>query len=175
MILKENIIGERIYLRALDQQDASDDYASWLNDPEVNKFLATKSATKESLADYIQKKNEQSDALFLGIIIKAGDKHIGTIKLEPIDSKLGKTVIAIMVGDKANWGKGYGGEAMEILMEYAKNNLNIDTVELGVVAQNVTAMNAYAKLGFIEVNREYGTVHYDNNDYDQVTMIRKFI
>ena len=50
--------------------------------------------------------------------MRESNKHIGTIKLEPIDLETKKAVIAIMVGDKKSWGNGYGGEAMKILLEY---------------------------------------------------------
>lgn len=170
MVLKGEITGERVYLRALHREDVSDEYARWLNDPEVNKYLATKSADKPSLIEYVNKKNEQSDALFLGIFLRQSSKHIGTIKLEPIDSVNYKAIIAIMVGDKQSWGKGYGGEAMKILMAYAQKELNIRLIELGVVGENTTAIAAYNKLGFVEVNREYKAVQYGEYLYDQVTM-----
>jgi RimJ/RimL family protein N-acetyltransferase len=171
MILKEKIIGARVYLRTLDEGDASDEYCGWLNDPEVNKFLATKSADKQGLIDYILSKNLQSDAMFLGIFLRENNKHIGTIKLEPIDLETKKAVIAIMVGDKKSWGNGYGGEAMKILMEYAHEKLSIDTMELGVVGANLSAINSYKKLGFVEVKRELQAVQYGTNVYDQVTML----
>lgn len=40
------IYGERIYLRVLQEEDASEEYCSWLNDPIVNKFLETKKSHK---------------------------------------------------------------------------------------------------------------------------------
>jgi RimJ/RimL family protein N-acetyltransferase len=171
MMLKEKIIGERVYLQSLNERDASDEYCGWLNDPEVNKFLATKSADKQGLSDYILKKNSQSDAIFLGIFLKESNKHIGTIKLEPIDLKTKKAVIAIMVGDKKSWGKGYGGEAMKILIDYAHKKMHIDTMELGVIGDNLAAINSYVKLGFAEVKRELKAVQYGENVYDQVTML----
>lgn len=171
MILNEKITGERVYLRTLSPQDASDEYAGWLNDTEVNKFLATKSADKQGISDYILKKNSQSDAIFLGIFLNENNKHIGTIKLEPIDLKTKKAVIAIMVGDKKSWGKGYGGEAMKILIDYAHKKMHIDTIELGVIGDNLTAINSYMKLGFREIKREHEAVQYGTNIYDQVTML----
>ena len=38
---KIRIEGERIYLRKLTENDASDEYASWINNQEVNKYLET--------------------------------------------------------------------------------------------------------------------------------------
>jgi RimJ/RimL family protein N-acetyltransferase len=170
MVLKERIFGSRVYLRSLETGDASEAYAGWLNDPEVNKFLETKSATQSSVLHFIEQKNLQPDALFFGIFVNETDLHIGTIKLDQIDSNRGSATLAIMVGDKQYWGQGYGAEAMKILIDFAHKNFDIDKFELGVVAENFTAINAYVKLGFQEIRREKDTVRYGSDVYDHITM-----
>jgi len=60
------LAGPRIYLRTLGLEDATEKYCRWLNDPEVNRFLDTKSATMQEVGDYIVSKNSKTDALFLG-------------------------------------------------------------------------------------------------------------
>lgn len=164
-------MGSRVYLRSLDENDATSDYASWMNDPEVNRFLVTKSATRQSLSEYILKKNLQADALFLGIFLGEEDRHIGTIKLEPIDEAAHEATIAIMVGDKKSWGQGLGGEAMKILIDYACKALQITRISLVVFGSNVIAINAYVKLGFKETNRKTQAVHSGDEVFDQVTMV----
>ncbi len=176
MILNNKILkGERIYLRSMTSADASLVYASWLNDKEVNKFLATKSATVAELEEYISKKNSQSDALHLGIFLKDNDQHIGTVKLEPIDSVNKKATIAIMIGDKASWGKGFAKEAMKVLIDYALKELKIEEINLGVLLQNENAIKAYKKLGFQETRREMKSVKYPNGVFDQIWMSYKKI
>ena len=86
--------GRRLFLRTLGEADALPQYAGWLNDPEVNRFLETKSATIESVRAYIIEKRDRPDALFLGIFLNDGT-WIGTIKLEPIDLQAGTATIAI--------------------------------------------------------------------------------
>lgn len=171
MILAEKIIGARVYLRSLTEEDASSQYCDWLNDPAVNQFLETKSADESSLIRFITQKNEQPNAIFLGIFLREGNKHIGTIKLEPIDIENTKATIAIMIGDKKSWGKGLGGEAIKLLVDYAAKELQIKKIDLGVFGENIIAIHAYAKLGFREINREVGAVQCGDNIYDQVTMM----
>ena len=165
--------GRRIYLRPMTEKDATDVYTSWLNDPEVNKYLTTKSATVEELREYIAKKNMQADTKLFGIFLKENSVHIGTVKLEPIDTPNKKATIGILIGDKNYWGKGYAGEAMQLLIKYCFENLHMEEVNLGVLAQNTAAMRAYEKLGFKEAKRELGVVHYPNGVFDQVTMVLK--
>jgi RimJ/RimL family protein N-acetyltransferase len=166
----KTFIGTRIYLRPMTEADATERYASWLNDPEVNKFLATKSATVPELREYIAAKNAQAGTLFFGIFLQEDDMHIGTIKLEPIDRVNKKATIAIMIGDKQQWGKGIAKEAMSLLIDYCFSDLQFKEVNLGVLAQNEGAVRAYTKLGFKEVSREVGSVHFPNGIFDQITM-----
>ncbi|MFA6414391.1 MAG: GNAT family N-acetyltransferase [Candidatus Paceibacterota bacterium] len=163
-------IGERVYVRPMSETDATSVYAAWLNDSEVNKYLATKSTTVEELKRYIATKNGQSDTLLFGMFLKEDNRHIGTIKLEPIDIANKRATIAIMLGDKREWGKGYGPESMRLLITHCFNELGLEEVNLGVLAQNVSAIKSYEKIGFKEVKREAGAITYPNGIFDQVTM-----
>ena len=95
------ILGERIYLRKLTSKDASLDYCRWLNDAEVNKYLETRETTIEDLKQYIKEKNASKNCLFVGIFLKKSDKHIGNIKLEPIDFDKKIATVGILVGEKS--------------------------------------------------------------------------
>ena len=170
---KHKLIGPRVYLRALDIGDATEDYSRWFADPMVTRFLGTKSATVSELKQYIIKKNQKNDTIFLGIFLKKLDTKIGTIKLEYIDHIKGTADIAIMLGDRSHAGKGLGGEAMQTLIDYAFSDLNLSEITLGVVAQNTVAVRAYKKLGFKETKRMYQIVHYGTETYDQVAMSLK--
>lgn len=147
MVLSVPIKGRRIYLRMLTEEDATDRYARWLNDPEVHRFLDTKKATIAELQEYIANKNENPNALLCGIFLNSGE-YIGTIKLEPVDSPNGESAIAVMVGEKRYWGGGYGSEAMRLLIGYAVDTLGISAVYLGVSSENRKAVLAYEMLGF---------------------------
>lgn len=162
--------GRRVFLRVLEATDGTEEYAHWLNDPEVNKFLATKSATVDEVKDYIIKKDNQDDALFFGIFLKENGTHIGTLKLEPIDLVGKKATIAVMIGNKNYWGKGYTPEAMKLLIDYCFDELKLNEVNLGVLDQNLGAIRAYEKLGFRETHREPKSVDYNGTVYDHVFM-----
>lgn len=151
---KLKLVGERIYLWPMEISDATEEYCGWLNDPEVNRFLKTKSATIEELRAYIAKKNEQPDVLFCGIFLKDNNKHIGTITLRGIDLAASKATTAMMIGNKNYWGKGLIGEAMRLLIDYAFKELGLKEIDLGVVSQNASAIRAYEKMGFAEIDRK---------------------
>mgnify|MGYP002725587277 CR=1 FL=1 len=164
--------GPRITVRTMETSDATERYASWLNDPEINRYLGTKSATIEELRDYISNWNQQSNALFFGIFIKDG-AHIGTIKLEPIDIENKTAMIAIMIGDKSTWGKGYGSEAMKLLIDWCFEELKLEKITLGVVSTHMSAIQAYEKLGFEGYEVEPQCLHYGDEVHDRLYMALK--
>lgn len=142
------IDGERIYLRKLKLSNATNKYVSWLNDPKVNKYLSTKKATISNLKRYIREKNSKKDCLFLGIFLKKIDKHIGNIKLEPIDFENKNVTLGIMIGDKKYWNKGFGTETIKLLANWVFEKLTATKIYLGVDKRNVAAIKAYIKAGF---------------------------
>ncbi len=153
------------------ESDASEAYASWLNDPEVNRYLATKHATSAELRKYIEEKNRKPDTELFGIFLREGDRHVGTLKLEPIDRAAKKATLGILIGDKREWGKGYAGEAIRLAIAHCFGELGMEEVWLGVIAQNTSALRAYQKLGFVETARKPGSVVFPNGVFDQVEMI----
>ena len=166
----EKIVGNRVYLRKLSLDDASEEYCRWLNDPEVNKYLETREATIEDLKAYIKMKRESKDTLFMGIFLKENDKHIGNLKLEPIDFEEKKATFSILLGDKNEWGKGIGSEATELIVRYAFNELGLNKVDLGVISENTKAIRSYEKVGFKIIGRVPKCLDHDGIKYDKIIM-----
>ena len=81
------------------------------------------------------------------------DKHIGNIKIDPVDTKKMTGEYGILIGDKNSWGKGYAIESSKIVIDYCFNDLGLKKIELGVVSSNIKAINLYKKLGFKEYKR----------------------
>ncbi len=167
---KFKIDGNRIYLRVLEVKDATQEYCYWLNDPEVNKYLETKGATTEELKEYINEKNKSSKCLFFGIFYRENDKHIGNLKLEPIDFDGKRATFGILVGDKKYWGMGIGIEATKLIVDWAFDILDLKEVNLGVIAENKAAVKTYEKVGFHIDNIEKSSIKSDNKFYDKITM-----
>jgi len=167
------IKGESVYLKNLREKDATEDYCRWLNDPGVNKYLETRKVTIEGLKKYIKEKNTADNCLFLCILDRESGKHIGNIKLEPIDFESKKAVLGILIGDKNYWGKGIGTEATKLLVDYAFNNLNIKEVNLGVISENKAAIRVYEKAGFKTTKIEKDAIDHDGKKYDKIIMSKK--
>ena len=147
---KDNLIfeGKRIYLRELEEEDASQEYCNWINNPTVNKYLETRKTTIEELKKYIREKKENENCLFWGIFIKATDKHIGNVKLEPIDWKKKNATIGLLIGDKGYWGQGLCVDVEKTLIKNAFKKLKINKIDGGVISDNRGALVCALQAGF---------------------------
>lgn len=164
--------GRAVYLRPVVPADATDDYVAWLNDPETTRFLESgrREETKDSIARYIADYSNRDDARFLAIMLREDDRHVGNVKLEPINWVHRNAVLGIMIGDPAARGRGVGTDTMITVLRYAFRDLGLHRVTLGVRADNDPAIHCYKKVGFTEEGRWREGVR-NNNDYiDQVWM-----
>lgn len=140
---------ERLVYRPLGLSHCTDEYVSWLNNPEVYRYLETGGNYKiTDLEQYLKSVESNSEILFWAIHLKSNGKHIGNIKIDPINRRHGLGEYGIMMGDTLEWGKGYAKEASITIIDHCFNDLNIRKITLGVVEPNVSAVELYKKLGF---------------------------
>ena len=151
-IKRDNIIlrGNRIELSPVQIQDATDQYLSWLNDVEVNKFLETRwiSQTLETVVAHIEKVSSSSTEVLLKIVIAAEGTHIGNIKIGPIDVNNKSAELSYLIGDKSFWGKGYATEAINLCVDYCFETLGLHKVQAGCFEKNIGSQKALLKSGF---------------------------
>ena len=76
------------------------------------------------------------------------DALIGLVSLEGILWAHGVAWLGIGIGDRARWGQGYGREAMELILRYGFDELNLHRIQLTVFEYNDRAIALYEKLGF---------------------------
>lgn len=148
--------GKGVYLRRLELVDASSSYLGWLQDSQVNSFLEVRFNPPESLNDleaFIRNSNDDPDTLLLGIFLRDGDKHIGNIKLGPINRAHRVGDLGFLIGDKEQWGKGFATEAISLLADYGLARLGLAKITAGCYEENFGPRNALLKAGFKEEGR----------------------
>lgn len=168
---------ERVYLKPISLDNATEEYVDWLNDPEVTKgLLATGSkATLESVKHYISDRLVDANTLMLAIYDKDSDKHIGNIKVDNFEPRAGTCELGIMLGDKAFWGKGIGKEVIFLVLNHVFNQMGMRKVLLAVYANNPGAIKLYSNLGFEEegVFKEHVRVGEDLVDKHYMSLFKK--
>ena len=166
------LVGERISLRPLTAADLSSAYLDWVNDHEVTRFMETGvfPTTAEALQHYATSLIESRQNVLLAIVDKSSGRHIGNVKLGPIEWVHRRALIGIMIGEKAFRGRGLGREVVELVLGYAFDRLNLHKVCLGVDADHVQAVKLYQRVGFKLEGTERQHVFRDGSFRDHYRM-----
>ena len=164
---------QRLILEPICLEHNSETYLSWLNDPEVYKWLETRGSQTFSMLEEYIKQQMRNETYMWAIKIKNLDKHIGNIKIDPINYKHSLGEFGILMGDKNEWGKGYANEASKAVMDYFfEKEKPLRKITLGVVEENKAALKLYKNLGF-EVEGKYKDhVCYDGKYYNILRMAK---
>ena len=141
---------ERLRFEPISLKHLSKEYVNWMNDIDVYIYLETGgNYTLHDLEIYLSD-YEEKDVYFWAIILKNTEKHIGNIKIDPININNNSGEYGIMMGDKAEWGKGYAKEATIKILDFCFDTIKLSNVTLGVVENNINALRLYQNLGFKE-------------------------
>lgn len=97
-------------------------------------------------------RNTQNADCNLAIVPLTTNKFAGTVGMHNTHARVRVSDLNVWVASNEQ-NKGYGGEAILILLNYAFNELDYQKIELGVAEQNIHASKLYEKLGFIEEGR----------------------
>ena len=161
--------GEKVYLSPINLDDY-ETYVKWLNNPVITQFLDC----NDSL---ITLSNEQellpkiaNGEFTYAIIKKEDDTLLGNVGLTKIDYKNGKASLGIFIGEEENLSKGYGSEAIKLILNFAFNEIRLHSVYLTVFANNHRAIKAYTKCGFQEFGRRHEAIYHDGKYHDLVYM-----
>ncbi len=140
---------ERLIYKPLSMSHLSQDYVRWLNDPEVYRYLETGGNYTFDMLKAFLEETEKKEILFWAIHLKSNDLHLGNIKIDPINERHGLGEYGILMGRTSEWGKGYSTEASQTIINFCFDVIKLRKMTLGVVTDNVAAVNLYKKLGFI--------------------------
>src|SRR4029453_7914456 len=132
------IEAERLRLRSVEQSDIEQIYDIF-SDPKVMRYWSTPPIQTideaVSLFQEIEQSNLQGTYLKWGVALKPADKIIGTVTLFNLDQTQGRAEIGYAQA-QAYWGQGYIHEALQALLSYAFNDMNMHRLEADVDPRN---------------------------------------
>jgi RimJ/RimL family protein N-acetyltransferase len=142
--------GKQIYLRDVRLTDIDRGYLRWMNDPEINQYLESRFhvLTHQDLEAFVTKMQTDPDNAFFAIVVRDADKHIGNIKLGPINRMHRTADIGLVIGEKSYWGRGIATEAIQLVAEYGFGALNLHKLTAGCYSTNPGSARAFEKAGF---------------------------
>lgn len=141
---------EVVRLEQLTTDGVTDEYVSWLNDPEVNRYLESRFVRhdREGVTSYVNSVLESPTSLLLAIYSNALDCHVGNIKLGPIDRYHCLGEIGLLVGLRASWGKGIATNAIAVISRIGFEQLGLRKLTAGCYSSNKGSQIAFERAGF---------------------------
>lgn len=164
------ITGERLYLSPFDPHDPEMHavWAEWMNDRETADFYGRHydCITKASAKTVV----EGLTGHRFSVVLLDGDVLIGHVSLHDISHIDRNAFFGICIGEKKHRGKGYGTEALKLLLDYGFNTLNLNNIMLSVTENNRAAVSCYKKLGFKDAGRRREWMYIDGKYVDKLYM-----
>ena len=167
---------KRFKLRDIVVSDATKDYLGWINLSKKNILRSSEVKNLSDLKNFIKRVKAKKDinhkhhlislgkknvkllkesyakkkikTIFLAIIDKKNNKHIGNIKFDPIDITNKFAIMGVLIGNPNYRGKKVFKEVFVKTSEHIFNKYKINNIYLGLKKNNLNALNAYKKLGF---------------------------
>jgi len=165
--------GKRISLAPI-KREYIDSFLKWFNDPEITQYLTMyRPMTRMEEEDWMENLKKREDTIRFSIVIPFEDGSenlIGNCGIHNIDWKNRVGELGIVIGEKEYQNKGYGTEAMELLLEYGFNTVNLNRIELVVYHYNIRALRSYEKIGFKEEGRKKQFMWNKGKYYDAIIM-----
>ncbi len=163
--------GKLVHLAATTSDDMAA-FARWSNDADYLRHLDSDPARPRS-ADYftkdMQRREEHNNNFNFMIRTLADDKTIGFVALWTEWSHQ-TAMLAIGIGEPDYRGKGYGSDALQVILRYGFWELNLYRIGLNVFSYNERAIHTYEKAGFRHEGRLRGLLARDGQRFDLIYM-----
>ncbi len=140
------LVGQLVRLRAPQRADIPI-FVKWFNDPDATRFLlrGPPMGMEEEEAWYDSLVDKEMKVFCIETL---DGKLIGNIGIVHLDWANRNGDIGILIGEKGCWSKGYGTEAITLLLGYMFDELNLERISLFCDIENLRAQRCYEKCGF---------------------------
>ncbi|MDK1386936.1 GNAT family protein [Sinorhizobium sp. 8-89] len=122
--------------------------------------------TRESAAAWVRNLGEHPYAW----IIEIQGTCAGEIRLDRVDQHDRRASMAIGIYDSALLGRGFGSEAINLLLKHAFGSMGLHRIGIRVLSYNERAIRAYEKSGFVVEGREREAALVNGAWHDDVMM-----
>lgn len=148
--------GQKVELTTLDVSN-SETVRGWLNDPEIHRWMLTghvpiTAAEERRFFETTEDDRAAGGAHRFEIHALDDGRLVGVCGLEHVDPIHRNAEIGIFVAPPDEWGRGFGGDSIQVLMRFAFEVLGLNALWISAFAENERALALYRRLGF----RDYG-------------------
>jgi RimJ/RimL family protein N-acetyltransferase len=165
----KKVEGEKVYLSPINLDDC-ELYVKWLNNPNITQYLDCNDSliTLSRERELLEKIGNEE--FCFAIIRKEDDTLLGNVGVTKIDYKNGRGNLGIFIGEEENLSKGYGSEAIKLILDFVFKEIRLHSVDLTVFGNNPRAIKAYTKCGFKEFGRRHDAIFHNGEYIDLIYM-----
>lgn len=167
----QRLTGERVELRRHVRENYGL-YARWYGDPEIWRLTSWAAAPLGPSAVqrlFDDREGSPTDDSF-AIHLVGESEPIGVISLMNINEAQRSAELSVIVGYPEHRHRGYGAEAIGLLLGYGFEELGLDRISLSVFDFNEEAISTYEKLGFRRESRIRQAVRREGRYHDAILM-----
>jgi RimJ/RimL family protein N-acetyltransferase len=162
--------GKLVYLRPITADDLPQ-LMVWFNDPELRGLTGEIFPTDpRGMEEFLERIHNDKERVWFAVVLQENDRLVGETGLLRMFPAWRTTDLSIILGDPEAWGKGYGREVMELMLDYAFGTLNFHRVAIGVVGTNERALKFYERIGFKREGIQRDGYFFDHHYQDFVMM-----
>ena len=165
----KKLVGERIYLSPKSLEDV-EIFTEWMNDFYITDYTGRSYQTMTLQAEKQYLENSENTKNTFAIIDIETDKIIGSIGLHEVNHINRTATLGIFIGDRNYWSKGYGTEAIQLILDFGFNYLNLNNIDLALMEFNTRALRCYEKCGFKIIGRKRKCNFINGKYYDSILM-----
>ena len=149
--MRDELAGRCIRLRPLAEADmarrsewtADDELVRMMGaDPEEEPFVSREEECRRNV-EWLHERRRAGDALYA---IEVCGRYIGDIDI--FFPNEANAELTVFIGDRTEWGKGYGTESVRLVLDELVRGGVISTVQVDVAKRNERAPAFWTKLGF---------------------------
>lgn len=142
-----------------------------LFDAEMRRLTGTQNSfTRAQVERYVESAAQDDTRLMLLIALQENDQIIGDVVLMDMHAKNRSAHIRVAIDQSEHQGKGYGSEALLLMLDYGFGICNLHRIELEVYAFNERAIRTYEKLGFQREGVKRDVLFYNHQYHDAIQM-----
>ncbi|MDN7242324.1 GNAT family protein [Planococcus sp. N028] len=161
--------GERVKLAVPRKEDIGL-MLKWGEDADYLRNVDTEMAIPRNSEQLMSEGLPGSNEVYFRLRTIEEDRLVGFITIYGIEWNNRTGVLALGIGDAADRNKGYGTDALRLILRYAFHELNLDRVGLEVIEYNAGGIKAYERAGFLVEGRKRSMVYRDGKRFDIIVM-----
>jgi RimJ/RimL family protein N-acetyltransferase len=142
-------------------------YANWINDEDVRRYSRNAiPVIKEQVKKWIKpSENHPKETIYFEIYHKEQKRPIGNVGFNHVNWVQRKGEIGLTIGEKELWGKGFATEAVNLILKYGFEELNLRKIKAGIFEPNIGSVKAAEKAGLKKEGVLKDEIYIDGKHY----------